>query len=76
MISKGEPLLYVQIQKALYGLLRIALLLYRKLVKYLEACGLQTNSYNPFLANKMINDKHIMLVCCLDDLKLSHVNKF
>ena len=31
--SKGKPLLYVKMCRALYGMLRSALLLYRKLVK-------------------------------------------
>ena len=35
--SKGKSLLYVKIHKALYGLLRSALLFYRKLVGDLEA---------------------------------------
>ena len=44
MISKGEkPLLYVQIQKSFYGVLRSTLMLYRKLVKDLEAHGFQIN---------------------------------
>ena len=47
VISKGKPLLYVQIQKALYVLLCSALLFYRKLVKYIEAYGFQINPYNP-----------------------------
>ena len=34
--SNGKPLLYVKMCKALYGMLRSALLFYRKLVKYLE----------------------------------------
>ena len=43
MISKEKPLLYIQIQKALYGLPYSVLMFYRKLVKDLEACGLQIN---------------------------------
>ena len=34
--SKGNPLLYVKMCKALYGILRSALLFYRKMVKNLE----------------------------------------
>ena len=37
MSSKVKPLIYVQIQKALYGLIHSALLFYRKLVTDLEA---------------------------------------
>ena len=34
--SKFKTILYVKMYKALYGMLRSALLFYRKLVKYLE----------------------------------------
>ena len=37
MIIRGQQLLYVKIQKAFHGLLRSALLFYRKLAKDLEA---------------------------------------
>ena len=46
MSSKGNPILYVQIQKVLYGVLRSALLFYRKLEKGIEAFGLQISTYN------------------------------
>ena len=36
---KGTPVLYVKLNKALYWLLRVALLIYRKLRKELEAMG-------------------------------------
>ena len=37
--SKGEPMLYVRLSKALYGLLQSALLFYRKLRSELEDHG-------------------------------------
>ena len=43
MSSKGKPILYVQTKKVLYGLLPSAIMLYRNLVKYLEAYGFQIN---------------------------------
>ena len=51
---KGKPLLYVQMQEALYVLLRSALLLYSKLLKGIESYGFQINPYEPFVSNKMI----------------------
>ena len=62
IISKGKPLLYVQIQKSVYGLLLIALLFCRELVKYLNTYVFQINPYNPCVENKMINENHIMVV--------------
>ena len=41
--SKGEPLLYIQKQKALYGLLHSTLLFYRKFETDLESYGSQIN---------------------------------
>ena len=39
--TKGVPLMYVKLNKALYGLLKSALLFYKKLVADLEAYGLR-----------------------------------
>ena len=52
------------------------LMFYRNLVKDLEAYGFQINPCNPCVSNKMINDKHNMLVCHRDELKVSHVDSF
>ncbi len=49
--KKGTPILYVKLQKALYGLMRASLLLYRKLRKEFERYGLVINPYNPCVAN-------------------------
>jgi hypothetical protein len=55
VIRKGMVILYVKMQKAMYGLLRSALLFYRKLVVDLENSGFKLNPYNPCVANKTIN---------------------
>jgi hypothetical protein len=41
-------------QKAIYGLLRSALLFYKKLVADLEGDGFVINPYDPCVANKTI----------------------
>ena len=43
----GKTVLYVRLQKTLYGCLKIALLFYKKVVGYLEAYGFRINTYNP-----------------------------
>ena len=48
-------MLYVQIKKALYGMLRAALLFYRKLRADLEDMGFKINFYGPCVANKIVN---------------------
>jgi hypothetical protein len=51
--KKGTKILYVKLQKALYGLMRASLLFYRKLRKELGAYGFEINPYDPCIANKM-----------------------
>ena len=44
----GKKIIHVNLNKALYGCLLIALLLYRKLRGELEAYGLVVNPYDPW----------------------------
>ena len=53
MDKKGTKILYMKLQKALYGLMRVSLLFYRKLQKELKAYGFEINPYNPCIANKL-----------------------
>jgi hypothetical protein len=71
---KNTPILYVKIQKALYGLLRSALLFYKKLVGDLEGNGFVLNPYDPCVANKVINGAQMTVCWHVDDLKVSHVD--
>ena len=59
---KGTAILYVRMQKAMYGLLRSALLFYSKLMGELESAGFRLNPYDPCVTNKTINGKQ-MTVC-------------
>jgi hypothetical protein len=52
---KGTAILYVKMQQALYGLLRSALLFYKKLVAHLESDGFVLNPYDSCVANKVVN---------------------
>ena len=72
--KRNTPILYVKIQKALYGLLRSALLFYKKLVGDLESNGFVLNPYDPCVANKMINGTQMTVCWHVDDLKVSHVD--
>ena len=49
--KKGMKMLYVKLQKALYGLMQASLLFYRKLRKEFEAYGFEVNPYDPCVAN-------------------------
>jgi hypothetical protein len=72
---KGTAILYVKMEKALYGLLRSALLFYRKLVVDLESDGFVLNPYNPCVANKVVNGKQMTVCWHVNDLKVSHCNQ-
>lgn len=70
-----QPVLYVEILKALYGLVDASLLFYKKLVKDLKNEGFVLNEYDPCVANKIVNGKQLTLTWHVDDLKVSHVDK-
>jgi hypothetical protein len=69
---EGTAILYVKMQKALYGLLRSALIFYRKPVANLESDGFVLNPYNSCVANKVVNGKQMTVCWLVDDLKVSH----
>jgi hypothetical protein len=72
--SKGRMILYVEMQKALYGMLKSALLFYKKLVGDLEGAGFKLNPYDPCVANKIVNGTQMTVIWHVDDLKISHKN--
>jgi hypothetical protein len=69
--AKGESILYVRMLKAMYGLLRSALLFYLKLVKNLRAYRFELNEYDPCVANKTVNGTQMTVCWHVDDLKAS-----
>ena len=65
--TKGQKVLYVQLSKALYGLLRALILFYRKLRKELEEYGFEINPYDPCVANKMTESgKQLTMLCPME----------
>jgi hypothetical protein len=75
--KKGTKLLYVKLQKALYGLMRASLLFYRKLQKEFEAYGLQVNPYDPCVANMETKfGKQLTVIWHVDDLMASCKDDF
>ena len=71
--ANGKAMLYVTLQKALYGCPKSALLFYRKLVSEITSKGFKLNPYDPCVANKTINGKQMTITWHMDDLKISHV---
>ena len=66
---KGTRILYVKLQKALYGLMWASLLFYRKLRKELEQYGFVINPYDPYMANMVTKSGYqLTVVWHVDDL--------
>ena len=70
----GQRVLYVHIQRAIYGMLMSGLLFYRKFRASIKKIGYKVNPYDPCVANKMINGKQHTITWHVDDLKSSHVD--
>jgi hypothetical protein len=70
----STAILYVTMQKAIYELLRSALLFFMKLVADLESIGFVMNPYDPYIANKVINKNYLTVCWHVDDLKVSHID--
>ena len=70
--AKGVPMLYVSLSKSLYGMLRAALMFYKRLHSCLEDKGFTINNYDPCVANKMVNGAQMTFFWHVHDLKISH----
>jgi hypothetical protein len=74
---KGTPVLYIKLQKALYGLMKASLLFFRRLRQELEEYGFVMNPYDSCVANKEgPNGEQIMVIWHVDDLMVSCINNF
>ncbi len=77
MDKKGTKILYVKLQKVLYGLMRASLLFYRKLRKEFKDYGLVVNPYDPCMANMTTrNRSQLTVVWHVDNLMVSCVEDF
>jgi hypothetical protein len=70
--ATGKPVLYVELEKAVYGMMKSALLFYRKLVADLTSLGFEINPYNPCVTNKLILGKQMTICWHVDDLFIGH----
>jgi hypothetical protein len=73
-IENGKKVLYLRLLKALYGCVRSALLWYELFSSTLQEMGFELNSYDPCVANKVINGKQCTICWYVDDNKISHVD--
>ena len=67
-------MIYVEVLKAIYGMLQAALLWYKQFRADLEAIGFQFNKYDPCVANKMVEGKQHTVRFHVDDLMSSHID--
>ena len=74
-IKKGKPMLYMQLKKALYGMLQAALLFWKLLLDILIDWGFKINSYNQCIVNKMMSGRQWTILWHVDNLKIFHVDK-
>ena len=73
--KRGNPVLYVQLYKSLYGLLRSALLFYKKFRRELEDYGFVVNPFDPCVFNKRTADgEQHTIIFHVDDGLASHKN--
>ena len=72
--STGKKLVFLQLDKALYGTVMAARLFFDNLSGVLKEYGFVANEYDVCVMNKMINGKQCTVVWHVDDLKLSHVD--
>ena len=72
--EKGKRVLYVQLDKALYGCVQSALLWYELYSSTLQDMGFTLNPYDLCVANAEIKNKQCTILWYVDDNKISHMN--
>ena len=75
VFENGRKVLYVQVIRALYGMLVAALLWYKQFKGDLESIGFKFNPYDPCVANRIVKGKQQTVRFHVDDLKSSHMDK-
>ena len=69
-----QPMLYTELDKALYNTLQAMLLFWQQLSAFLiEKHGFERNEYDWCIVNKMIKGKQCTIAWYVDDMKMSHV---
>jgi hypothetical protein len=65
--EKHGPILYCHVEKAIYGMMELALLFYEKLCGDLKGYGFILNPYDPCVVNKMVGARQITVSWHVDD---------
>ena len=73
-IEHGTKVLYVKLEKAMYGCVKSALLWYNVFHGALKEMGFKINPYDSCIANCDINGSQCTIAWYVDDTKISHVD--
>ena len=71
----GKKVVFLKLDKALYGTVRAARLFWENLSGTLREYGFETNPYDACVMNMNIEGKQCTIVWHVDDLKISHVDE-
>ena len=74
MVKNGKEVMYVQLAKALYSTLQVALLFWKDLTRDLIQEGFELNPYDNCVANKQINGSQCTILWHVDGMKISHIS--
>lgn len=74
VIENGKPVLYAELQKALYGMLQSALRFWEQVVADLHGLGFVTNPYDRCVANRTVNGAQQTIGWHVDDFIVTHVD--
>jgi hypothetical protein len=72
VLENHKKVLYVEVLKAMYGMLEAALLWYTTFRKDLDDIGFVFNPYDPCVANKKVQGLQQTILFHVDNLKSSH----
>ena len=72
--ERNNKLLYMEMLKALYGMLVASLLYYKKFREDISTVGFKINPYDVCVANRNVHDNQHTIVWHVDDDKSSHVD--
>jgi hypothetical protein len=75
VLKNRKKVIYIEVLKAIYGMLEAALLWYKTFRKDLEYNGFIVNLYDPCMANKKVQGLQQTIVFYVDDLKSRHKSK-
>ena len=73
--ERGRKVLYVEVLRAIYGMLEAAMLWYHEFRKRLEEIGFKFNDYDACVANRTVKGRQHTIRYHVDDLLSSHEQK-